>query len=291
MKVTGRGGGRANSHREGRKLTKINLNLWPGGVTHALTMSYDDGVKFDVRLAELFDAHGIRGTFHMNSGYDLDAGDSWHLPAAQIRDIARRHELSLHMHTHPFPTHIPLAQVADETLDNKRALEPLAGYPLRGMSYPFGDFNDEVIALLRALGVEYSRTTRATGKFDIPEDFLRWDPTCHHNALGTLWDEFIANRYAPHKPLLFYMWGHSYEFDRDGNWDMIERFCAQAGGRDDVWYATNIEIVDYINALRALKFSADRTLVQNVSPQDVFISVNGAPVCARANAVTRLEVD
>lgn len=272
-------------------MIKINLNRWPGGATHALTMSYDDGVKFDVRLAELFDAHGIRATFHMNSDYDLGAGDGWRLPAGQIRGIARRHELSLHMHTHPFPTKIPLGQVADEVIENRRALEPLAGYPIRGMSYPYGDFNDDVVALLGALGVEYSRTTRATNGFDVPDDFLRWNPTCHHNGLGALWEAFIGNRYAAHKPLLFYMWGHSYEFDRDGNWDMIERFCAQAGGREDVWYATNIEIVDYINALRSLKFSADRTLVQNVSPLDVFISANGRPVCARAHSITRLEVD
>lgn len=273
---------------------KISFNRWPGGVTHALTMSYDDGVKFDVRLSRLFDAHGIRGTFHMNSNSPLDGSDDWHLSADEIREIAARHELSLHMHTHPFPTQIPLTHVADETIENRRILEPLAGYPLRGMSYPYGDYNDEVVALLRALGVEYSRTTKATGGFDVPEDFLKWHPTCHHNGLNgvsasELWDKFINDRYAFAKPRLFYLWGHSFEFDREDNWNVIEEFCELAGGRDDVWYATNIEIVDYINALHALKFSADSTLVQNVSPIDVFISVDGEPVCVYANSVTRLE--
>ena len=69
---------------------------------------------------------------------------------------------------------------------------------------------------------------------------------------------------------------------------MIEDFCAKAGGRSDVWYATNIEIVDYINAVRALKFSADRTMVRNICPLDVYISVDDAPVCLKANAITRL---
>lgn len=270
-------------------MRKINLNLWPGAVAHALTMSYDDGAKQDIRLSGIFDKYGIRATFHMNSNYDMYEGDGPKLNRSQIADIARRHELSLHMHTHTFPTHIPLANVADEIIENKRALEPLAGYPLRGLSYPYGDFNAEVIALLKALGVEYSRTTVSTGKFDLPEDFLAWHPTCHHNGVGALWDEFIANRYSSAKPLLFYMWGHSFEFDRDGNWDMIEEFCEKAGGRDDVWYATNIEIVDYTNAVRSLKFSADRTLIQNVSPIDVFVSVDDRPVCIRANSVISLE--
>lgn len=267
---------------------KINLNRWPGGVTHALTMSYDDGVKFDVRLSEIFDAHGIRGTFHMNSNYSMDGADGWHMTAEQTQ-LAKRHELSLHMHTHPFPTQIPLSHVADEILDNKRILEPIAGYPMRGMSYPFGDFSDDVVGMLRGLGIEYSRTTRATGRFDVPQDFLLWDPTCHHNGIGDLWERFLNDRYAALKPRLFYLWGHSFEFDREDNWHVIEDFCAKAGGRDDIWYATNIEIVDYINAVRSLKFSADRTMVQNVSPLDVFISVDGAPVCVRANSITQLE--
>ena len=33
----------------------VKANLFPGGVRRALTMSYDDGQIFDVRLAELFD--------------------------------------------------------------------------------------------------------------------------------------------------------------------------------------------------------------------------------------------
>ena len=134
---------------------KIALNRWPGGVTHALTMSYDDGVRFDVRLSRIFDDHGIRGTFHLNSNYDMSGADAWHMNAEETRALAKRHELSLHMHTHPFPTQIPLTHVADEVIENRRILEPMAGYPLRGMSYPYGDFSDSVIALLRGLGVEY----------------------------------------------------------------------------------------------------------------------------------------
>ena len=49
------------------------------------------------------------------------------------------------------------------------------------------------------------------------------------------------------EPLLFYLWGHSYEFDDDDNWDTIEKFLQKAGCRDDVWYATNIEVYDCIN--------------------------------------------
>ena len=56
---------------------------------------------------------------------------------------------------------------------------------------------------------------------------------------------------------LFYLWGHSYEFEANDNWNVIEAFAERAGGRDDFWYATNIEIFEYIEAYRQLRFSAD----------------------------------
>ena len=78
--------------------------------------------------------------------------------------------------------------------------------------------------------------------------------------------------------LLFYVWGHSFEFDRNHNWEKIGNFCRMAGGREDVWYATNIEILDYVQAARSLRFSRNRKMVYNPSAQDVWISVDREPV-------------
>lgn len=41
---------------------------YPGGLTKALTFSYDDGVEQDMRLVKLLDDHGMKGTFNLNSG-------------------------------------------------------------------------------------------------------------------------------------------------------------------------------------------------------------------------------
>ena len=71
-----------------------------------------------------------------------------------------------------------------------------------------------------------------------------------------------------------YVWGHSYEFSRDDNWEVMESFCELAGGRDDIWYATNIEYVDYMERLRGLQFGADNTFVYNPYAASVWISVN-----------------
>ena len=61
---------------------------------------------------------------------------------------------------------------------------------------------------------------------------------------------------------------------------MMEEFCDKftATFEDTVWYATNIEIYDYVTALRALELSADRTMVLNNSAMSVWLEVDGTPV-------------
>lgn len=85
-----------------------------------------------------------------------------------------------------------------------------------------------------------------------------------------------------------YVWGHSYEFDNDNNWDLIEEFCRMVGNQPDIWYATNIEIVDYIKALQNLKFSANGDFVYNPSSIDVWISVDDKIVKVDGGKITKL---
>lgn len=72
-----------------------------------------------------------------------------------------------------------------------------------------------------------------------------------------------------------YVWGHSFEFDRDDNWELIEEFCEYIGKKDDIWYAANIEIVDYMKAAKNLKYSARGNMVYNPSAINVWIEVDG----------------
>ena len=79
-------------------------------------------------------------------------------------------------------------------------------------------------------------------------------------------------------PMLFYLWGHSYEFDRNdgGNsWERIEEFCKLMGGRSDIWYATNIEIIDYLQAVTGLLYTASADSVYNPSAQSVWLIIDG----------------
>lgn len=249
---------------------RVMLNAFPGGKTKALTMSYDDGPIHDKRLAGIFDANGIKGTFHINSG---------RIPfsAEEFREIYKNHEVSSHTVTHPFLELIPREEALNEMIEDRRALEKLAGYPVRGMSYPYGTYNNDVIALARAAGMEYSRTTVSTRSFNLPSDYLMWHPTCHHDGGAMeLLDSFLKLNRASLN--CFYVWGHSFEFANKNNWELIESFCDKAGNHDDIWYATNIEIVDYAKALKELRFSVDRKFVYNPTALDLWINVDNGSV-------------
>ena len=90
-------------------------------------------------------------------------------------------------------------------------------------------------------------------------------------------DNFLAQDRYQH-PKLFYLWGHTYEFDMDNNWEVIEKFAEYIGNRDDVWYANNMQVYEYVEAYRALRFSANGNIVYNPSALTVWFSSNNVNV-------------
>lgn len=60
----------------------------------------------------------------------------------------------------------------------------------------------------------------------------------------------------------------------DNNWDLIEAFCGYVGSKEDVWYATNIEIVDNFAALNNIKISVSGDIVYNPSATSVWLSID-----------------
>jgi peptidoglycan/xylan/chitin deacetylase (PgdA/CDA1 family) len=244
---------------------------YPGGKSKALTLSYDDGQIFDRRLVEIFNKYNMKGTFHLNSG---TLGKDGYVTQEEVKELYAGHEVSCHSVTHPYFTQISQGQLTQEIWEDRRNLERLTGYTMRGMSYPFGVYDDRTLKTLELTGIEYSRTVNATNGFNVPADFLQWHPTCHHSDNLPEKLEKFKNQPAWLSMPLFYIWGHSYEFDRQNNWDMIENFCSEASGDDNVWYASNIEIKDYITALRSLVVNVDETLVYNPTAITVWLGRN-----------------
>ena len=281
---TPRGGAVSDSERIKTMHRKFFMRF-PEGRAKALTFSYDDGVEQDIRLIDLFDRYGMKGTFNINSGCFSPEGTVWE-PGTIHRRMSERqvlelygkgqHEVAVHSLTHPYLETLPTAVMAHEVLTDRVNLERLFGKIIRGMAYPMGTFSDELVSVLKSCGVVYSRTTKTTGGFDVPTDWLRLAATAKHTDPGLmeLAEKFVTMKAGAH-PKLFYLWGHSYEFERDNNWNVIEDFTAYMAGREaEIWYATNIEIYDYVQAFRGRRTSGGKShpshLVDRGQRQDGF---------------------
>ena len=264
---------------------------FPGGKAKVLTLSYDDGVFEDFRLIDIMTKHGLKGTFNLNAEHINNVkkpADSHRerLNIEQAKALYRPsgNEVALHGYTHPHLEALSRERIAYEVLMDRIGLEALTGEIVRGMAYPFGTTNEDVVNCLEACGVAYSRTVTSTYSFRLPEkkrDWLRLPATCHHKdaRLMALADSFSANTPRPFDPcLMFYLWGHSYEFTIDDNWNVIEAFAARMGGHEDIWYATNIEIYDYIDAYSQLRWSADGKIVYNPTATTLYFNYGSLPV-------------
>lgn len=254
----------------------INFNIFKGGTRHIVTMSYDDARLEDKRLAGLFNKYGIRATFNVNT----DAG-SERVQPEEFAEVYRGHEVAVHTVNHPYLENLPVSSVISQISENKRVIEKNIGYVVRGMAYPYGTYNDEVINTARSCGIVYSRTTGNTNSFNFPENFMKWHPTCHHNRALELADRFLNDLNVSWRCDLFYIWGHSFELKTEDDWDMMEKLCRKISGHESVWYASNIEVYDYINAQRSVHISADETIIHNPSAIDVWFSKDNDVYCVK----------
>ncbi len=254
---------------------------YPGNKAKCLTFSYDDGNVADVRLVEMFNKHNVKGTFNLNAGSIPEDETGWRLSKKDVEHLYDGHEVATHGFEHPILFSIDLPTMTNQLLQDRLGLEKLFGRVIKGYAYPFGKpagLDDELYTSMRACGIQYGRTVNSTFNFDLPRDWYNWQPTCHHNheKLMEYAEQFLKYdaKAQPHNqsPYLFYVWGHSFEFNSKDNWEVMENLLEKVANKEDVWYATNGEIYDYVSAFKSLSFSADQSMVYNPSCQKVFFA-------------------
>jgi peptidoglycan/xylan/chitin deacetylase (PgdA/CDA1 family) len=274
--------------------------LFPQGKSKALILSFDDGRVGDRQLVKLMNDYGLVGTFHLNSN---KLGTKDYLTKEEIRNLYKVHEVSCHTANHPNLPSLSKIDVIYEVLEDRKELERLMDYPIRGMSYPFGNTNDFVIEAITGLGIEYARTVGDTYNFSIPTDFLKWQPTIHLFGKTNYIPNDTANDRTELKNFyqlttdflksnslaLFYIWGHSWEYEGLGNkWAEMEKFFKMVSRNPDIYYTTQIGLVDYINAFKNLKFSVDKNMITNLSSINVFVKINGKVFTIEAGSTKQL---
>lgn len=269
---------------------RYRLLRFPGGKAKAVTLSYDDGCPEDIRFVDTISKAGLKCTFNYNS----DAMRDVVLSKEQVEEhvLAKGHEIAVHGSFHRASGHIRPIEGIREVLDCRLELEERYGIIVRGMAYPdtgisafaSGNTYEDVKKYLEELDIAYCRAAfRDNFSFTLPADWHAWMPSVHHANPKVMEyiDAFLALNlsrgvYPPHRaPRLFFLWGHTYEFERGHNWELLDEICDKLAGKEDIWYATNMEVYNYVTAYNSLVYSADGKIIYNPTLLDIWFDIDG----------------
>lgn len=255
---------------------------FPGGLKKCVTLSYDDGLFDDIQLMELMDKYGLKGTFNLSSGVQRPEGapveGGWpYMTKSEALKNYKEHgvEIAVHGLVHRDFTRLTKAELNHEISADRANLENDYGMVVRGAAYPYGSYNDDAVEALRSNGIKYCRTVGTRDDFAMPEDWLRLRATAHHNFSNLM---ELANKFLELKtddPKMFYLWGHSAEFRRDNNWQVIEDFMKlMSEHKDELWFATNIDICEYHKAYQALEYSVSpqSRMIYNPTAKEIWLA-------------------
>ncbi len=269
---------------------KYNFMRFPGGLSKAFTLSYDDGLKTDIRFVNKINEYGLKCTFNLTK---IHENSQTALTKDEVCELilSKGHEIAVHGYNHRAEGVIRPTEGILDVLNSRIALETTFGIIVRGMAYP----DSGIIVLNNGVTVEriknylmdadivYARTLGGdNNSFAIPADWHAWMPTCHHDneKLFDYLDEFLSIDLSKIYPgrrtaKLFYLWGHSHEFESNNNWQRLDDICEKVSRKDDIWYATNMEIYNYVNSYNSLCYSADSSIVYNPTLVTIWFDVDG----------------
>lgn len=156
-----------------------------------------------------------------------------------------------------------------------------------GFVWPFFESkNQRVKDAIIAMG--YPHGLRKTGcvldstGFAPPADINAWSYNANNqNLLATM---SLYENTPDDGELKFFAFGlHSYDFEVDDNWDVLERFTQLYGSRpEDYWYATVGEIFDYVREAKKLVVT-DKEVTNN-SSLPLYIKIDGNNTVVEPNS-------
>lgn len=253
---------------------------YPQGKEKAFSVSYDDGVLQDIRLVELMNRYGIRGTFNLNSSL-MESGFTWlhengmqvsRLTPAQAAGLYDGHEIASHTLTHPYMHDLTEAEILYQMSEDKRALEEMFSREVEGFAVPFEYYSPLIAHCAKACGFLYARMSEFTGTYCPWQDRYYWKCGMFHLQPELM--EYVSKFLTCEEELaLCQIVGHSYDLDAEDLWDTTEEIFRSVAARQDIWLATNVQIVGYLMAMSALEV-ADGCAV-NRSDRELWLKVDG----------------
>jgi peptidoglycan/xylan/chitin deacetylase (PgdA/CDA1 family) len=246
--------GTLSPNRQGAYLNKMKKII--------VTTSWDDGHVLDIRLARLLKKYNLKGTFYI-SPKEREIARIDRLSDLQIRALSADMEIGAHTMTHPILTKVGDDIAKKEIGDSKSYLEKISGKTIVSFCYPAGCYNKKHKTMLKKAGFKLGRTVKRFGT-DIDGDFFaipttiqayrHWSdilPIFRNAGMGGFirqylnWDELAISIFD--KMLenggIFHLWGHSWEIDKNNDWQRLERVLKHISDNTKVKYLTNGELI------------------------------------------------
>jgi peptidoglycan-N-acetylglucosamine deacetylase len=231
--------------------------------TAVVTTSWDDGHKFDLRLARMLKEHGLRATFYVApENHEFPKQDLLTLP--EIRDISQDFEIGAHSMTHRRLPAIPEEQSKKEIIASKEVLEQITGKEIKAFCYPYGAYTRLHVELVKNAGYRYARTITRYA-FTMEDPYQAGTSLHVYNHRFDLWQTARFAKFRPIKTLhclewdalaqamfdqvikeggIYHIWGHSWEIDEHNDWERLENIFRYIGANPKVNYVTNGELED-----------------------------------------------
>ncbi len=226
-----------------------------GGKKKAFNITYDDGVLQDERFVALLNQYNIKGTFNLNSQLMQEEFSWTHPNGMQVKRLSMErarhlydgHEIASHTLTHPYMHELSDPELYRQLKNDKDNLEAFFEREVKGFAVPFDYYDDRIAACAKACGFTYARKSEFTGNFTPCTDFFHWKTGIYH--IDPDLTGFVAEFLNTQEELaVCQIVGHSYDLDAENLWGTMELICAAVSGRDDIWFCTNAELVDFLSS-------------------------------------------
>lgn len=210
-----------------------------------ITTSWDDGNPLDLKLAELLKKYDVPATFYIPIVYEKRGC----MTPQQVREIARSFDIGSHSNHHVRLSKISPEEAETEVMEGKKRLEEIIGREVSSFAYPYGNFDDDLIGIVKRANFIGARTVMLLGRgikkpFEMATMVNARDWWFTHYLLHSLaaqdlnlslfvlrnnlsfknWDrialstlDFVVNNGG-----IWHLWGHSREIEENGDWIRLE---------------------------------------------------------------------
>jgi len=211
-----------------------------------IVTSWDDGSVYDLKVAELLDKHKLTGTFYIPAEWIVYMENVNRNPLTldQFLEISKKYEIGSHTVTHRHLTKLYIPDARWEIQESKIILEEITGKEITKFCYPRGYNNEAIRRIVEESGYKEARGVKV-GSY-IESDLAYNQPTTVHvydgrkEYKGKGWlsyaremlkmaksSEQILAEHSGDAQIIYHLWGHSWEIERDNLWDELDEFLGE----------------------------------------------------------------